>query len=184
MTTTATNAGTVFMTALTDNLAPAGWTREDTTSYGQPVTTYTHPDSPATLTITGSRYSTPSAHLGTDDTATDAWHVTCDNPTAITLAAAANTTLPNATTTAQPLTGLLTETGWPVRLEHQAGRLVEKRWSSPQGTEVSFFPGNRFERPGWLIVRSRASNSITSRAQYRPSADTPDTVLSALAFDY
>ena len=108
----------------------------------------------------------------------------CDNPTIITLAAAANATLPEAAATAQPLTGLLADAGWPVRLEREAGRLVEELWSSPEGTEVSFFPGNRFERPGWLIIRSHTSNGITSRAQYCPSAHTPDIVLSALVFDH
>ena len=183
MTTTAPDAGTVFLTALTDVLAPAGWTRADTTPYGQPVTTYTHPDSPAILTVTGYQHGTLSAQLGTDDTAADAWRVASDNPTVTTLAAAANATVPEATATAQPLTGQLADAGWPVRLEREAGRLVEELWSSPEGTEVSFFPGDRFERPGWLIIRSRTSNGVMSRAQYCPSADTPDAVLSALVFD-
>ena len=183
MTTTATDAGTVFLNALTDALAPAGWNPADTTPYGQPVTTYTHPDSPATLTITGYRHGTSSAHLGTDDTAADAWRVACDNPTVTTLAAAANATLPQGAATAQPLTGQLADAAWPVRLEREAGRLVEELWSSPEGTEVSLFPGDRFERPGWLIIRSHTSNDVTSRAQYCPSADTPDAVLSALVFD-
>lgn len=48
---------------------------------------------------------------------------------------------------------------------------------------MSFFPGDPFERPGWLIIQARTSNGVTSRAQYCPSADTPDAVLSALVFD-
>lgn len=183
MTTPATDAGTVFLAALTDALAPAGWTRADTAPYGQTVTTYTHPNSPATLTVTGHRHGTPSAHLGTDDTAVDVWRVACDNAAVITLAAAANATLPDSVATAQPLTGQLADAGWPVRLEREAGRLVRELWSSPEGTEVSFFPGDRFDRPGWLIIRALASNGVTARAQYCPSADTPDAVLSALVFD-
>ena len=183
MTTTATDVGTVFLAALTDALAPAGWTRADTRPYGQPVTTYTHAGSPATLTVTRHWHGALSAHLGVDDTAADGWRVACDNPTVITLAAAANATLPGAAATVQPLTGLLADGGWPVRLEREAGRLVEELWSSPEGTKVSFFPGDRFEPPGWLIIRSHTSNGVTSRAQYCPSADTPDAVLSALVFD-
>ena len=184
MTTTTPDIGTVFLTSLTDALAPAGWARADTAPYGQPVTTYTHPDSPATITVIGYQHGTPSAHLDTDYTAADGWHVACANPTAVTLAAAANATLPQAAATAQPLTGLLADAGWPVRLEREGGRLVEELWSSPQGTEVSFLPGDRFERSGWLIIRSRTSNDVKSRAQYCPSADTPDAVLSALVFDH
>ena len=181
MTTTATD--TVFLPALTDALALAGWTRADTKPYGQPVTTYTHAGSPATLTVTRHWHGALSAHLGTDDTAADAWRVACDNPAVITLATAANATLPQAVATAQPLTGLVADAGWLVRLEREADRIIEELWSSPEGTEVSFFPGDRFERPGWLIIRSHTSNGVTSRAQYCPSADTPDAVLSALVFD-
>lgn len=49
---------------------------------------------------------------------------------------------------------------------------------------MSFFPRDRFERAGWLIVRRNAPNGVASRAQYCPSADTPDAALSALVFDH
>jgi hypothetical protein len=171
----------VFLATLDDTLAASGWIRTDSDRFGTITPEYTHPSSPVTLTITGAVWTRPGACLWRDDH--DAlWNVGADNPDANTLAAAANATLPNAETP-RALTDLLDASGWPVEHEYEAGRLLETRWTSPDGTEVAHFPGDRFDAPGWLISRPGTANGKQSRAQYAPAADTPAAVLSALIFD-
>lgn len=172
----------VLLATLDKALTVSGWTRADRDRFGTVTPEYTHPESPATLTITGANWTTPGACLWRDDPS-GLWNVGADNPDAKTLAAAANATLPDAEST-RPLAELLHSSGWPVEHEYEAGRLLETRWTSPDGIEVAHFPGDRFEEPGWLIVRPGVPNSTRSRSQYSPSADTPAAVLSALILSH
>jgi hypothetical protein len=172
-----------FLATLDDTLATSGWIRADSDRFGTVTPEYTHPDSPVTLTITGAVWARPGACLWRDDP-DGVWNVGADNPDAKTLAAAANATLPDAETVRRPLADLLHASGWPVKHEYEAGRLLETRWTSPDGTEVAHFPGDRFDAPGWLISRPGIPSDKPSRAQYAPAADTPASVLSALVFNH
>ena len=171
-----------FLAELTDVLAATGWIRTDRDHFGIVTPEFTHPSSAAALTVTGAVWNRPGACLWRDDSGV-VWNVASDNPAAVTMAAAANATLPDARAI-RPLAELLEEAGWSVRHEHEAGRLLESLWASAEGVEVSLFPGDRHETPGWLIVCPGTPREAWARAQYASIGDVPDAVLSALVFDH
>jgi len=188
-----TNANTstaheAFLAELTQTLTASGWTRADRNHFAMVTPEFTHPDTPAvlTITITDTAWSTPSAYLLHDD-ANAWWRVACDNPHPAVLAAAANATLASGTGSTsdggsdRPLKQLLQEAGWTIAHEPSGNsQILESRWAGPDRSETVCFPNSIFSTPAWLIHRAETATG-DGLAQYTPTPATPTAVLAALA---
>jgi hypothetical protein len=188
-----TNTGTAhetFLAELTQRLTASGWTRTDRNHFAIVTPQFTHPGTPAvlTITITDTDWGTPSAYLLHDDADADAWwRVACDNPHPAVLAAAANATLASGISSTsdgghdRPLKQLLQEAGWTT--EHEPGgtnQILESRWTGPDRSDTVCFPNSTFSTPAWLIHRAETATG-DGLAQYTPTPATPTGVLAALA---
>ena len=177
-----------FLAELTRRLTASGWTRTDRNYFGMATPEFTHPGTPAvlTITLTDTAWTTPSAYLLHDHT--DVWwRVACDNPHPAVLAAAANTALACDTGNTsngghdRPLPQRLKEAGWTSgHAPGSTGQILETHWTGPDGSEAVCFPGGTFDPPAWLIHR-RETAIGDGLAQYTPTRATPSAVLAALA---
>jgi hypothetical protein len=186
-----TNTGTAheaFLAELTQTLTTSGWTRTDRNHFAIVTPEFTHPGTPAvlTITITGTAWTGPSAYL-LHDNADAWWRVACDNPHPAVLAAAANATLASDVDSTsdgghdRPLKQLLQEAGWTIAYNPGGnGQILESRWAGPDHSEAVCFPKSTFSTPAWLIHRAETATG-DGLAQYTPTPATPTAVLAALA---
>lgn len=180
------NPASAALDAVTVPLTAHGWIRADTTTCGRTNARFSHPATAATITITDDRAYGTSAYVFCDDatspngTYQPHWKVDCSNPEAEKIAAAATAVLGLKDQHGRDLAEVLTEAGWPAEHKYAAGsgRLLEVRFTGPDGTEASLLPGDDHEPDGWLITRFHPARRT---ATYLPSSDTPPAVLAAFA---
>jgi len=186
--TTTGTANEAFLAELTQTLTTSGWIRTDRNHFAMATPEFTHPGTPAvlTVTITNTAWTTPSAYL-LHDNADTWWRVACDNPHPAVLAAATNATLASDVGNSsdgrhdRPFKQLLQEAGWTIAQEPDgSGQILESRWAGPNRSEVVCFPNSTFGTPAWLIHRAETATG-DGLAQYTPTPATPSAVLAALA---
>jgi hypothetical protein len=186
--TTTGTANEAFLAELTQTLTTSGWIRTDRNHFAMVTPEFTHPGTPAVLTITiiDTVRTTPSAYLLHDNPDTW-WRVACDNPHPAVLAAAANATFASDVGNSsdgrhdRPLKQLLQEAGWTTAQEPGgSGQILESRWAGPNRSEAVCFPAGTFGTPAWLIHRAETATG-DGLAQYTPTPATPSAVLATLA---